>query len=63
MNFFIYKKKSDTARYFYSKQIKNLPKHQEKHFFAMELCFGANIIFSKIDCELLLHANLTKLIG
>ena len=29
----------------------------------MECCFRAKKIFSKIDCELLLCANLTKLIG
>ena len=29
----------------------------------MEWCFRAKKIFSKIDCELLLHANLTKLKG
>ena len=53
---------SDTAQYFYSRHLKNGPKRHEKHFFSTECCFRAEKIFSKIDCELLLYANLTKLI-
>ena len=34
-----------------------------KTLFSVEWCFRANKIFSKIDCKLLLHANLTQLIG
>ena len=54
---------SDTAQYFHSKHLKNRPKRHEKHFFSTEWCFRAKQIFSKIDCELLLYANLTKFIG
>ena len=54
---------SDTAQYFHSKHIKNGPKRHEKTLFSMEWCFKAKKIFSKIYCELILHANLTKLIG
>ena len=54
---------SDTAQYFLLKHLKKLPKCHEKHFFSMKWCFRAKKIFSKIDCELLHYANLTKLIG
>jgi hypothetical protein len=54
---------SDTAQHFHSKHLKNGPKRHEKHFFSTEWCFRAEKTFSKIDCELLLYANLTKLIG
>ena len=57
------KRFSETAQCFYSKHLQNGPKRHEKHFFSMEWCFRAKKIFSKIDCELLLHANLTKLKG
>ena len=35
----------------------------KKTLFSMEWCFWAKKILSKIDCELLFNANLTKLIG
>ena len=54
---------SDTAQYFHSKHLKNSPKRKKKTLFSMKLCFRAKKIFSKIYCELLLHAKLTKLIG
>ena len=54
---------SDTAQYFHSIHLKYWPKLHKKNFFSMEWCFRAKKIFSKIYCELLLYANLTKLIG
>ena len=54
---------SDTAQYFHSKHLKNGPKDHEKHFFQWNGVFSSNNLFSKIYCELLLHAKLTKLIG
>ena len=54
---------SDTAQYFHLKHLKNLPKSYEKLFSSMKWCFRAKKIFSKIDCDLPLYANLTKLIG
>ena len=51
---------SDTAQYFHSKHLKNGPKRYEKTHFSMEWSFRAKKIFSKIDCEFLLQANLTK---
>ena len=55
---------SDTAPYFHLNDLQNWPKHyEEKNFFSMELSSRTKKLFSKIDCELLLDANLTKLIG
>ena len=54
---------SDTARYFHSKHLKNGPNRHKKTLFSMKWYFKAKKIFSKIYCELLLHANFTKLWG
>ena len=53
---------SDTAQYFHSKHLKNLPKRREKALFAKKRCFRAQQICSRFCFELLLNVNLTKLI-
>ena len=40
---------------------KGTTKGQQRTKGTMELCFMAKKIFSKIDCELLLHVNLSNL--
>ena len=52
------------TQYFHSKHLKkNDLSVMKKHFFQWNCVFRAKKIFSKIYWELLLHANLTKLIG